>query len=124
MKSLKILKKLLNERGFELRYEKYGYYDNVPVAYKKSNNYNMNNERVDLKIFLVYDIFNHDINSSTIDSILGWNLTKEEIEKVINEIELSFLNKGYWYEYTNNSFGRIDIRNGKVKRINYIEEVI
>lgn len=123
MKSLKNLKKLLNERGFELKYEKYGYYDNVPVAYKKSNNYNMNNERVDLKIFLVYDIINHDTNSSTIDSILGWNLIKEEIEKVLNITESNFENKGNWYEYTNNSFGRIDIRNGKVKRKNYIDEM-
>lgn len=37
MKSVKNLEKLLNERGFELRYEKYGYYDNVPVAYKNRN---------------------------------------------------------------------------------------
>lgn len=125
MKSLKNLEKLLNERGFELRYEKYGYYDNVPVAVKQASNYQtVNGYNTELKIFLVYEIINHDTNSSTIDSILAWNLTKEEIEKVIDKTLLYFQNNGYWYEYTNNSFGRIDVRNGKVKRINYIEEVI
>ena len=123
MKSVKNLEKLLNERGFELRYEKYGYYDNVPVAYKKSEHYDINRYRVDLRIFLVYDIINYDTRSSTIDNIISWNLTKEEIERVLDKTERYIDNTGYWYEFINNSFGRIEVRNGKIKRTNYIDEI-
>lgn len=123
MKSLKNLEKLLNKKGFELRYEKYGYYDNVPVAYKKSEYYNIENERIELKIYLVYDIINYDNHNSTIIGILSYNLTRKEIENVIEKVEYNFETQGNYYEYTNRGFGRIEIRNGKVKRINYIDEV-
>lgn len=115
MKNEKNFEKLLNKMGFELAYEKYGYYNCVPVAVKNIEGYTEK-----LKIFMIYDITNYDTNSSTIDSILAWNLTKKEIENVINQIEYDFRNNSDWYNYTNVCFGQINVRNGKIKRMNYI----
>ena len=117
MKSVKNLEKLLNERGFELRYEKMGYYDNVPLAVKQIDD-------EEIKIFLVYEIINYDTRSSTIDFILKYDITKAEIINVI-ERYLDLLIESPYGQYFENSvvFGRIEVLNGKIKRTNYIDEI-
>lgn len=117
MKSLKNLEKLLNERGFELRYEKMGYYDNVPVAIKQIDD-------EEIKIFLVYEIINYDTRSSTIDFIFKYDITKSEILNYINKY-LNFFIESPYGQYFENSvvFGKNEILNGKSKMTYYIDEM-
>lgn len=120
MKTMISLRRLLESKGYELEFERYNYWNNVPVAVKKCET--LEGKTNELKVYLIFTIMNLDYRNETIDEILPYNLTKKEISNYLDYIEKNFKNSFFYYDYNNRVFGHIAIINGKVKRDNYYKE--
>ena len=92
MKNLQNLKKKLNNLGYELIFDRFGYWDNVPFA--------VNNNNPSFKTALAFSIY-HDDSSSYIDC-LDDNTPFSIIEK---SLKANSLRLGY-YDYSKNRLSK------------------
>lgn len=94
MKNWKNLEKVLNKRGYDLEWDKYGYFNCVPFATKDNVN-----------LALCYNTENAIYRNYSIATVLNLNFTKKQINDILDNFEeyvKKCNKKGYTKEFYNN----------------------
>lgn len=108
MKTEKNLEKVLNNKGWNLEWKKYSYWDCIPYAVKREK-----------EIALCFSTENTIYKSYSIATVLEINMTAKELEYLLNKME-HLINTKKDYLINNSDLGNIKyLRNKTITQYTY-----